>query len=61
MNLLRLNMSKKPLRTFSIPLVLFGLSLSTLALLKTYFVVKQRMNFKTFLFDFYNRKEYILN
>jgi len=60
-NNLRLVLQTKQKRPILAPLLAFGGALSLLYLMKAYFVVKQRMNFKNFLYDYNNRKEHILN
>jgi len=60
-NNIRLVLQAKQRRPILAPLLAFGGALSILYVLKAYFVVKQRINFKNFLFDYNNRKEHILN
>jgi hypothetical protein len=48
-------------RIITMPIYLFSIGLIGLYVLKGYFVIRSRKNFKDFLYDYENRKDHILN
>ncbi len=61
MNNIRLILQAKQRRPIITPLISFTSCLLALFLIKAYFNIKQRYNFKNFLFDYNNRKEHLSN